>query len=230
MVRLYVLFAAGVLLLAGTAVANGPEAEAPASGDCAQQVAAQVQTHYDAVRDLSADFVQVTRSISLGAGALSDAAPRRGRVVLAKPGRMRWDYVDPESLLVSDGSVLWIYDPAAREAQRLPVAEGYLTGAALQFLLGDGRLLEAFEISASECGAELATLDLVPREDASYERLGLRADPRSGAIVESTITDLLGNRTSIAFSNVATNTAPELERFRFEPPEGVEVFDLAPAP
>jgi len=56
----------------------------------------------------------------------------RGRVVFAKPGRMRWVYESPEpSLVVSDGETLWIYDPAAREAQRLPVTQGYLTGAAL---------------------------------------------------------------------------------------------------
>ena len=74
---------------------------------------------------------------------------------------------------MSDGKVLWIYDIAGRQASKLIIDQGYLVGAALQFLLGDGKLVDAFEISALSCSDSKVELSLLPKAAASYERLGL---------------------------------------------------------
>jgi outer membrane lipoprotein carrier protein len=184
-----------------------------------------LQRRYEAVRDLEASFEQSTRSVALGRpGATSKS---RGTVVFAKPGRMRWTYLEPEpSLVVSDGKVLWIYDAAHREAQRLVVTEAYLSGAALSFLLGEGEILRDFEMKALECGEASALLDLVPRQPATYERLHARIDPRSGELLETTVIDLLGNATTVALRDLRVNRDPEASLFRFEPPPGVRVLDL----
>jgi len=215
-----------------TPAADPPAADPAAAtvpvASCAEQVAARVQRHYDGVRDLAARFEQQTRSVTLGDASLAGGERVSGRVVFAKPGRMRWSYEAPEpSLLVSDGAVLWLYDPTAREAQRLPVKQGYLTGAALEFLLGEGKLLEEFAVSAESCEAQgEVALDLRPRRPASYERLGLRVSADSGEILATHVVDLFGNVTRIAFSEIRTNQDPPLELFTFEVPEGVEVIDL----
>ena len=157
-----------------------------------------------------------------------DGDVKRGQVVFAKPGRMRWHYVSPEpSLVVSDGSTLWIHDVEGGTATRLEVTAGYLTGAALEFLLGDGRILESFEVEATECAPSRVALVLRPRTDASYERLGLVADPATGDIVETSVIDLFGNETVIRFEAVVVNQSPAEETFVFEPPEGTEVIDYA---
>ena len=57
-------------------------------------------------------------------------------------------------------------------ATRLEVTAGYLSGAALQFLLGDGQLLDEFDVVALDCTREQVTLDLKPRTDATYEKFG----------------------------------------------------------
>jgi outer membrane lipoprotein carrier protein len=141
---------------------------------------------------------------------------------------MRWTYTEPEpSLVVSDGVTLWLYSPDLAEAQRLPATGGYLNGAALQFLLGDGKLLEAFRVSASGCEGEARVeLDLDPREPASYERLWLTVLAETGEVVATGIVDLFGNRTQISFENVRRNQNPPPELFRFEPGPGVEVIDV----
>ena len=201
--------------------------------DCAAEVAARVQSHYDSVSDFRARFVQVTQSITLGSATLGADAPSTGVVQLAKPGRMRWSYETPTpSLVVSDGKTLWLHDPGAGEVQRLPVTRGYLTGAALEFLLGDGRLVESFEIKAADCKPDDAgtlLLELTPREPASYERLGMRVSYADGSILESDVVDLFGNRTRISFSEMETNLAPADSVFVFDVPEEVTVIDLAPA-
>jgi len=189
---------------------------------CAEAVARKVQRHYEAVTDLRARFSQTRQ----GPGA-AGLATREGTVVAAKPGRMRWSYETPEpSLLVTDGQVLWMYDPLLEEAQRLPNAGGVLSSAAVQFLMGEGDLLAAFRVEAVDCDASPVRLELLPRTDVGYERLSLEVDAESGGVLASTVTDLFGNRTRVAFQDVRVNTAPEAALFTFEPPEGVEVFDL----
>jgi len=201
---------------------------------CAARVAARVQSYYDEVVDFEASFEQVTRSITFGSASLGADAPSRGFVQFAKPGNMRWQYLTPaESLVVSNGRVLWIYDPVAREAQRLPVTKDYLTGAALQFLLGDGQLLKEFDVSAPTCEQDsegTLVLNLMPRRSASYETLGLRARVATGEIRETLLVDLFGNETSISFSDMRINQAPAPETFEFEKPDGVEVIDLVVGP
>ena len=71
-----------------------------------------MQQYYDSVEDFAAEFEQTTRSALFGTTELADAEAARGRVVFAKPGKMRWTYTRPEeSLVVSDGTTLWLYSP-----------------------------------------------------------------------------------------------------------------------
>lgn len=212
---------AGALLASPAARASGPQ-----TGACAEALAARVQSRYESVRDLRARFEQRTRRVSLGHGE-SRALLGRGTVVFAKPGRMRWTYEAPEpSVVVSDGESLWIYDPVAGEAQHLTLGAGFLSGAAIQFLLGRGNLLREFKVSSGPCEEVPTRLVLSPREDAPYERLEVRADPKTGEISETLVADLLGNVTRVQFQEVRTNSDPDPSLFRFDPPEGVRVLEL----
>jgi outer membrane lipoprotein carrier protein len=220
------------LLVAVPAGSNGgagdDAAVREADARCATEAARAVQRHYESVRDLEAAFQQTTRSVALGTGAAAATSRSSGRVVFAKPGRMRWSYDEPRpSLVVSDGTTLWIYDPEAREAQRLPVTQGYLTGAALAFLFGEGDLLAEYDVRAESCGDVVAELELVPRKDASYERLGLRVVRATGEVRASRIRDLFGNLTEVVFEDLRTNQDPPNTTFEFEPPDDVRVIDLA---
>jgi outer membrane lipoprotein carrier protein len=194
---------------------------------CAEGVARKVQAHYESVADWSASFVQTRRAVSFGGGPAMAEPERSGTVVLSKPGRMRWTYESPEpSLFVSDGEVVWTYDPLLGEAQRMPDAEGLLSGAAVRFLMGEGDLLDSFRITARDCAARPVRLELVPKKAESYERLALDVDPETGRVAASTVTDLFGNRTTVAFEDVKSNTGPDPELFTFEPPEDVTVIEL----
>ncbi|MDJ0850158.1 MAG: outer membrane lipoprotein carrier protein LolA [Myxococcota bacterium] len=220
------LVTAAVLLPSPPAFAGDEEPEPTA---CVAAAVAAIQKRYETVRDLSARFAQSSRSVALGRAGSS--ATSRGSVVFAKPGRMRWHYQEPdESLVVSDGHWLWIYDPFHREAQKLEVGGAWLSGAAIQFLLGEGKLLRDFRVSAERCNEEQALLVLVPRSASTYEELRLEADARSGDIRATEVRDLLGNVTRVAFEDVQINTDPKAELFAFEAPEGVRVIELATPP
>ena len=52
--------------------------------------------------------------------------------------------------------------------------------------------------------------------------------PASGEVRVTTVTDLLGNVTQVAFQDVRVNTDPVPGTFRFRPPSGVRVIELEP--
>jgi outer membrane lipoprotein-sorting protein len=215
---------------ASLGMGNGAPPESPTASvaACAERAVDAVQRRYRSIRDMRARFTQSTRTVALGHRPSSPALESSGSVVFAKPGKMRWAYEKPdESLVVSDGQTLWLYDPVRREAQKLTVSGGgYMSGAAIQFLLGEGDIRGEFRIKAESCDGEDAWLELLPRRPASYEKLRIRADPRSGELLATTVVDLLGNVTDVTFSEIRSNLAPPAELFRFDPPPGVRVIDL----
>lgn len=222
---------ARLVLVLLCALAGAPGLAAAAEdGACAAGVAASVQKRYDAVRDLRGRFEQRTERAALG-GAPEDAMVARGEVLFAKPGKMRWSYEAPEpSLVVSDGKTLWIFDEAAREVQKLPLAEGYLSAAGVQFLLGDGRLADEFRIAARDCGAARVTLVLTPLRPSHFERLELGVDAKTAVVEETVVIDLFGNRTRVALADLRENTRPDAALFRFEPPAGVRLIEVPDGP
>ena len=239
-VRLLFVLCLTLVIGPGAAAASGPSAGRggeESSADCVAEVAARVQAHYEQIEDLQARFRQTTRSVTLGSSAAT-AFEASGQVIFAKPGRMRWDYETPEpSLVVTDGETLWIYDPNAKEAQRLTVTEAFLSGAAIQFLLGQGDLQREFEISSSDCVEAEGTaspeapsrvgLKLVPRAPSHYEKLLLSVDRTSGRVYETTVIDLFGNRTHVELLDVEVDRHPQAAAFTFDPPAGVRVIDLS---
>lgn len=229
-----VLLVALSVLPAPFARAQAPAADAtPAAaglGACAEgegeRAAQQIQKRYEGVRDLAAGFSQTSESATFGGRSLMDDGRKTGQVVFAKPGKMRWEYASPEpSVVVSNGETLWIYDVGGASVTRLSVTAGFLSGAALQFLLGDGQLLESFAVEAIGCEAGRVHLDLEPKADATYERLGLVADRKTGDVVATSVTDLFGNRTRIEFEDLKVNAQPDPSVFDFVVPEGVELIE-----
>jgi outer membrane lipoprotein carrier protein len=219
-----------ILLLAAGPSGAQADAEGPPGRSCAEEIALRVEGHYESVRDLTADFVQTSRVVSLGQDA-GRGTRAGGQVIFAKPGRMRWAYREPEeSLVVTDGKVLWTWDPGLGEAQRVAVAAGFLSGAAIQFLLGEGAVLESFEVTADRCEGSRVTLRMLPLDPSSYERLQVEVDPKAGIVHATEVVDLFGNVTRIEFAKIRTNTSPDDSLFGFEPPEGARVIEVPGAP
>ncbi len=223
--RLAVYFAASLALACFSRAGAAAGADSDPLDACAREAVSRIQARYERVVDLTARFEQSRRGGALGLGESQHA---KGSVAFAKPGRMRWSYEEPEkSLVVSDGNTLWLYDETRREVQKLPVAGGYFSGASIQFLLGQGDVLKQFEVIALACDARVVHLELTPRQPEAFEKLRLRADRASGDLQETTVVDLLGNETRVAFSEIQVDRGLAKREFEFVPPPGVQVIELA---
>lgn len=191
-----------------------------------------LQKKYDTVRDFSADFEHVYTG-----GVLRKQLTERGRLLIKKPGKMRWEYTAPEKkTFVSDGVSLYSYLPADRQVMvtRVP-QDGQATTPAL-FLAGQGSLTRDFiatEVTPPSGGASSGSraLKLVPKTpQAEFESLVLTIDARTLVLRGLESVDAQGGTSSFLFINLKENVGLSERDFTFDIPRGVDVItDELPA-
>jgi outer membrane lipoprotein carrier protein len=206
-------------ILAQLAPASPPTPTAGPDARLAQSLVRKVEERHGRTTDLVARFSQSYRS-----GLLGREIVERGVVSIKRPGRMRWEYKDPEAkLFVSDGRRFYFYVPADRQV--VVSEQDVERSLAGRLLSGKGGLLEEFDASLEEPLEEgVLRIKLVPRrEQPDVERAFLDVEP-SGRIRSILLEDVQGNRTRFRFEGVRENTGVPDRLFRFEVPAGVEVI------
>jgi len=201
--------------------AAAPQAPRPP----AEELARRIQAHYDTVRDFTADFIH-----SYVGGVLRTRVTEQGRLQVKKPGRMRWDYTEPESkTFVSDGTELYSYLPADRQVYVSPLPSEDQATTAVLFLAGKGNLLRDFTLSYAEdqAGAAPGTvaLRLDPKlPDRDYDWLVLVVDRTSLRIRSLVAADDQGGTSTFQFRNLQENVGLADRTFEFKIPRGVDVI------
>jgi outer membrane lipoprotein carrier protein len=177
-----------------------------------------LQHHYETTRSFSATFTEQIAAV--GAPVRS----REGTVAFSKPGRMRWDFESPnKELLVSNGQTVFSYDPGLNQVVETPLKDALRAPGATEFLLGAGNIRKDFIASApkSPPADGLTHVTLTPRQGGNTIELGIA--PTSGDIRRLEITDQLGNKTSLEFSDLRDNVEITDSEFDFTPPAGADV-------
>lgn len=218
--------AAAVVLAWGLACHLAPPgAPLRAEGTEAEAVARALQQRYDKVRDFTADFTH-----GYTGGVLRQSVTERGRVLIKKPGMMRWAYSGPElKVFVSDGRKLYSYLPADRQVYVGTLPEGDEASTPTLFLAGKGNLLRDFVVSLADLPAgappDSVALRLDPkRRDREYEWLVLVVD-RSTMQWRMLVTgDQQGGQSTFTFTNLRENVGLADREFTFRIPRGVDVI------
>ena len=149
----------------------------------------------------------------------------RGRLYISRPGKFRWDYLEPyHQQIVSDGRRLWIYDEDLEQVTLRPLSASLGNTPAL--LLSERRpLAESFRIRDRGREDGLHWLELRPLdvEQASFQwiRLGLAG----GSLRQMILRDKLDQTTRLRFSRLEKNPPLDAGLFEFQIPEGVDVFE-----
>jgi outer membrane lipoprotein carrier protein len=212
---------------AGASGPATPAAPATAAADrpALPRVVDNIQKVYERTANLKARFAQTLQS-AMGKRQAS------GILRLKKPGKMRWDYEKPEKkLFVTDGAMLWMYEPEDEQAFRQPLNSSQLP-AQVSFLFGKGRLSDEFDITYLD-GQKLGqpgdlVLKLVPKKaTAQYKHLVFVVDPASFMVKETVLYDQQGGTNHIVFSAIETNLKADIDdsRFTFTPPPNTKIIN-----
>jgi outer membrane lipoprotein carrier protein len=226
--RLALILALGLAPLAARADAPATTAGPSASRLPLKEIVERVQKRYDAAKDFRARFNQTLTNAAFGRKTSST-----GEVLLKKPGRMRWNYAQPEpKMYLADGATLWLYEPEDKQAFKQDLKSSQLP-AALAFLSGQGKLSAEFDITFADPKSPYGTardyaLSLSPKTpQAQVKTIVFVVDPKTFDVRESVITDQQGNVNDLLFSEIKTNTSIPEATFRWSPPPGVRLIDTA---
>jgi outer membrane lipoprotein carrier protein len=212
------LLAVLVALVAVTAV---PRAQTPSAGD----LAAALQRKYEGIHDFATDFVHTYRG-----GALRRQLTERGRLLVKKPGKMRWIYTAPEEkVFVSDGVKIYSYIPADKQVIVSSVPSDDTATTPALFLAGKGNLTRDFTASLGTqipdgVPANTRALKLVPKKaQPDYESLVLLVDPATLTLRGMVTEDAQNGTSTMVFSNLKENVTLSDKDFAFSIPRGVDV-------
>ena len=160
-----------------------------------------------ATKTMTADFAQTA----------PDGRVARGRMVIERPGKIRFDYVARKLLIVSDGRRLTMVDYEVGQVSQWPIKS-----TPLGVLLDPDRDLSRVARVVGETPAALR----VEARDPKHPEYGMltmtflkRADAPGGlALTGWTALDAQNSRTEIMLSNVRSNVAVGSANFVFRDP------------
>ena len=166
-------------------------------------VLARAQTYLQGLTSAQGSFVET-----------SDAQRREGRFYLQRPGKMRFEYTNPEGLLVvSDGSNVKRYDPRLNVFRQVPLSQTPLS----TFLARTVRLDQGVRIdrvTRMDSGAFAITARDRNRPNDGSVVLAFAGDPIR--LQEWTIVDAQGGRTRTQLTTLrpASGLSPSLFQLR----------------
>ena len=197
---------------------------APA-GDPVKDLVKKIEARYQKTTDLTAEFAQTT-SVRGFASALKSA----GRVYLKRPGKLRWDYLEPtlEQIFVDNDGVQF-YIPEHKQVLNGQLSKMTNSQAPLQLLQGVGRLDEHYLVAMTPGGAKgtggLPLLSLtLPEGGPDQPRIVVEVDATTHFLRRVELHDVNGNVSTFTFSAMKANTGLKDELFVFTVPKGVEVI------
>lgn len=193
-----------------------------------REIVKQLQARYEKTKDLQAEFVQKTRIEGFERPLTSS-----GKVYIKKPGRLRWDYLDPanEEIYVNQDDVK-MYVPEHKQVLVGKLTQMAASKAPLELLQGAARIEESFDIlptTGNERGVGgIRRITLLPKardtESArSLQRIVVEVFPKTYFIRTVSLYEISGNVSTFEFSGLKSNVGLGNEVFEFKAPPDVEV-------
>lgn len=213
-----------IFILLAVAWISSPSAEAkedPAA------VAAKIQTAYEKINDLQADFVQSVRFQDFNTPYVS-----KGKLYLKK-GKMRWDYHEPSrQQIVVEGEKVLYYIPEHKQAIKSRLGGESDSSLPLQLLSGTSRLDQDFQIEIEEESRsdQSLSLRLTPKKkETTLTKVIASVAPSpqvEGLVIQKvTLFEQNGNISTFSFEKMQINKGVSEEVFELKYPKGTEVID-----
>jgi outer membrane lipoprotein carrier protein len=190
-----------------------------------EQLISTLQNRYLRLESFSAEFAQIY--VAPG----EPVRREKGRLLLKKPGKMRWDYTSPEvKIYLADGRQVTEYIPAERIVTRSKITETSDLRAPFLFLLGRGNLRRDFKTIEFAHEAPVyagnRVLRLMPRRGQElFRELFIELTPDRQQLVRLSFVDNGGARTDFLLGSIRENVPIEDSLFAFTPPKGVQVVE-----
>jgi len=187
-------------------------------------LASRVDHHYNSLHSLSVAFNESYDGMGIHRA-------ESGKLLLRKPGSMRWDYSEPAGkLFLLDGKYAYFYTPGDAQAQRINAKQLDDLRSPLRFLLGHTELTkELSDLKMSADGANgVYFLSGVPKGNSQRVSRLVLAVSADGTIHQMKIAEADGATTNFSFSNEVPNAPVANVDFVFTAPPNVTIVEGLP--
>ena len=228
MMRLWVLAIGAMLAVSVSYPVLGEDGGDEQARKEVREVMKHLQARYEKTKDLQADFTQKTTIEGFERPMTSS-----GKVYIKKPGRLRWNYLDPsaEDIYVQ-GDDVKVYVPEHKQVLVGKLTHMAASRAPLELLQGAANLDASFEAeptpgkSRGVGGIRLVTL--VPKShDAeahgTVQRIVVEVFPKTYFIRSLSLHEVSGNVSNFEFSSLQSNMGLDDDLFVPKFPPDVEV-------
>ncbi|KTD32426.1 outer membrane lipoprotein carrier protein [Legionella moravica] len=187
------------------------------SGSLFSQTSGELlQEKLNSIKTMSAHFNQIVKAKK------KEVSRSSGTMALQRPGRFRWQTIDPmEQLVVADGTKMWVYDVDLEQVTVKKQEKG-LGGTAALFLSGyDDTVTRDFDVTQKEVG-QVITFNLKsksPKENFQQIKLIFTNEQLTGL----ELYDQLGQVTTVKLVQIKSNPKLPAKLFQFKPPKGVDL-------
>jgi outer membrane lipoprotein carrier protein len=196
-------------------------AAASDTGAAAQSFLDGLEKQY-AGRTFSATFTQTSVMTALD---ISETAS--GRAWFSHPGKMKWQYLEPERHdIVTNGATLWIYRPDENQVMRGDASQFFASGAGGAFLSDISQLRDNFTVTVYESTDQWVELQLdAPPDNPDIQIIRIQATRKDFQIQTVTTVNTVGDVTRFELSDIQFLQLPD-NWFEFTVPPGTSVIDM----
>ncbi len=189
-------------------------------GTVSDQLARQVEEHYNRTHSLSVRFLEKYQIQGHTRPAES------GKLTLRKQGKMRWDYVQPAGkVLISDGKTVYLYTSGDNRVEKIPIRDTEDMRAPLAFLLGHLDFKKEFRNLQTRPGEGGTWLEAAAKSDQTpYAAVNMLVE-RDGSVRQLKVVGRDGSSMSFSFSDEILDPPVDDKLFQFKVPPGAEVVD-----
>jgi outer membrane lipoprotein carrier protein len=181
------------------------------------------EQRYNTARSLQVDFQQ--QYLVRGKGRKTES----GRLSLQKPGRMLWQYRDPDGkFFLTDGKFAYLYVPRTNRVEKAKLKETADLRSPVAFLLGKLSFKRDFEDFAFKDTPDGFEITAYPKrkEQLSAEKVIFVLSPQN-EVRRLVLTGIDNSVMEFTFSNEKMNIAFAVSVFRFEMPSGADLVEVS---
>lgn len=189
------------------------------------QVSSRIQQIYEDMSSMQASFEQ-TSSLQ---GMRHRQEYGKGTLIIQKPDKLRWDYVEPEyKVLVSDGIDISFYVRADKQIFISPAKDYLQEDLTYRFFTGKADLRSDFLTIKGEAEMEekgTYCLKLTPKKiSGQVAHLYIWVDTDTMHLVRLQLVDQLNTVTDFRFTDIIMDKKYPESVFEFTAPSGTEII------
>jgi outer membrane lipoprotein carrier protein len=219
--------------------------------DDTQRIVQIVESRYHSARTLKAVFLErYTENRNM-------VRIESGTAFFSRPGRMRWEYEEPEQkLFITDGRTVWFYVPADHTVTRAPIKQSDDMRTPLSLITGSSSLsrfckqiellphagaTDTFTLRCQPRGSNGATHSpgtssaqsgkaISPADTGEIREVMLDVDPKDGWISRVLIRETGGIELQYSFGRWQMDMDLPDSMFHFQAPKGVAIVEAGSNP